>query len=248
MQRKSDQSRHLPIQVEPPPLVQFVLLSMLLHGLLIVLLGTATSGGARRGDGWWGPLDITLRPMSPEGGAGFTLAPGAETMLRGAALLRRLSGAAAGAGCDAEGQGGDTHRAEPVGLREAPAAPAPSEVRDAIPDSFAHASADTRRIAAAARSQRAGGSRQAARFTHGSPTRDVAPQVPESEAAPREVPMPVMAPPERVAPPKDRSAVHTTRRIASTRSTGCATRLHRSKRIRGKRRRPRPVPKMREAP
>ena len=33
-------------------LLQFVLLSMLLHVLVVVIFGNTSSGGARRGDGW----------------------------------------------------------------------------------------------------------------------------------------------------------------------------------------------------
>src|SRR5271156_4061865 len=63
--------------VDPPTLLQFVLLSMLLHLLLVVLFGNPT-GGARRDEAWWGPLDVTLRPPSPEPGSEFRLAPGME--------------------------------------------------------------------------------------------------------------------------------------------------------------------------
>src|SRR5439155_3015332 len=61
--------------IDQPTLLQFVLLSMLLHVLLIVLFGNPT-GGARRGEGWPGPLDVTLRRSSPEPGPNFRLAPG----------------------------------------------------------------------------------------------------------------------------------------------------------------------------
>jgi len=86
--------RYSPANAESPTLLQFVFLSMLLHMLLVVLFGNTISGGARRGDGWLGPLDVTLRQMSPERGSGFTLAPGADTNLPGAALLRRRAGSA----------------------------------------------------------------------------------------------------------------------------------------------------------
>ena len=61
--------------IDQPTLLQFVLLSMLLHVLLIVLFGNPT-GGARRNEGWPGPLDVTLRRLSPEAGPSFRLAPG----------------------------------------------------------------------------------------------------------------------------------------------------------------------------
>src|SRR5437870_10818502 len=60
--------------IDQPTLLQFVLLSMLLHVLLIVLFGNPT-GGARRSDGWPRSLDVTLRRSSPEPGS-FRLAPG----------------------------------------------------------------------------------------------------------------------------------------------------------------------------
>ncbi len=80
------------VHVESPPLLQFVLLSMLLHVLFVAVFGSTTSGGARRGDSLLGSLDVTLRQISPERGSGFTLAPGAATNSPGAALLRRLEG------------------------------------------------------------------------------------------------------------------------------------------------------------
>ena len=61
--------------IDQPTLLQFVLLSMLLHVLLIVLFGNPT-GGARRNEGWPGPLDVTLRRLSPEARPSFRLAPG----------------------------------------------------------------------------------------------------------------------------------------------------------------------------
>jgi hypothetical protein len=45
---------------DPPPLSQFVLLSMLLHGLLIALFG-APSGGSREGRAMWGSMHVELR-------------------------------------------------------------------------------------------------------------------------------------------------------------------------------------------
>lgn len=85
-------SRNRPSHTEPSPLLQFLLLSVLLHTLVILLFGTTNYGGARRGDSRFGTLDVTLREISPERGSGFTLAPGADTTLPGAALLRRLEG------------------------------------------------------------------------------------------------------------------------------------------------------------
>ncbi|HEX9275655.1 MAG TPA: hypothetical protein VGA51_04550 [Casimicrobiaceae bacterium] len=67
--------------VDQPTLLQFVLLSMLLHVLLIVLFGNPV-GGTRRGEAWWGPLDVTLRRLAPEAGSGFRPAPGAAPPAR----------------------------------------------------------------------------------------------------------------------------------------------------------------------
>ncbi|MDQ6917705.1 MAG: hypothetical protein M3023_07785 [Pseudomonadota bacterium] len=66
---------------------------MLLHLLVIVLIGDATRSGARRGESFWGSLDVSLRRPSPEPGAGVKLAPGAETSSPGAVALRRPQGA-----------------------------------------------------------------------------------------------------------------------------------------------------------
>jgi len=77
--RRSARTPYPAVRVDSPTLLQFVFLSMLLHLLFIVLFGNTTSGGARRGDGEPGSLDVTLRYMSPERGSGFTLAPGARS-------------------------------------------------------------------------------------------------------------------------------------------------------------------------
>ena len=71
-------------------LLQFVVLSLLLHILVVLVFGSRVSGSDRRGDGASGALDVTLRRLSPERGSGFTLAPGADSPLPGSALLRRL--------------------------------------------------------------------------------------------------------------------------------------------------------------
>ena len=76
----------MPAAVEPPTFLQFVLLSMLLHVLVVVLFGNAPGVGAPRGEGWWGPLDVTLRrltqPATPPG-----IGPFGE---RGAPAARRV--------------------------------------------------------------------------------------------------------------------------------------------------------------
>jgi hypothetical protein len=93
-QRRPARPASRSVAVDPPTLLQFVLLSMLLHVLLIVLFGNPVGGSARRSDGWWGPLDVTLRRLSPEPGSGFKLAPGAETSAPGVSLRRRSAGVA----------------------------------------------------------------------------------------------------------------------------------------------------------
>jgi len=132
----SVRSRIARVSEDSPLLLQFVLLSMLLHMLVVLMFGTATVGGARRGDGWLGPLDVTLRPLSPERGAGFTLAPGAEAQPPGAALLRRMEGATT-----APVAAKQVPSAVPVTPPETSSAapspapsPPPAEVRDAVPD------------------------------------------------------------------------------------------------------------------
>ena len=73
----------------------FVGLSLLLHALVIAFFGSAAGGGAQRGDETWGTLDVTLRRMTSEPGAGLRLAPGAETTSPGTAFLRRRGSATA---------------------------------------------------------------------------------------------------------------------------------------------------------
>src|SRR3989442_13914520 len=73
-QRRPARSASRSFAIDQPTLLQFVLLSMLLHVLLIVLFGNPT-GGARRSDGWPGSLDVTLRRSSPGPGS-FRPAPG----------------------------------------------------------------------------------------------------------------------------------------------------------------------------
>ena len=51
-QRRIARLPYSSIKVESPVLLQFVLLSMLLHVLVVVIFGNTSSGGARRGDGW----------------------------------------------------------------------------------------------------------------------------------------------------------------------------------------------------
>ncbi len=187
-----------------PMLLQFVLLSMLLHVLLVLIFGSATMtpSGARRGDGWLGPLDVSLRQVSPERGAGFTLAPGADTKLPGEALLRRLSGSAAAPAAVREMKPvPPASPSEPERMAPRPSAPAPSDAGAAVPevtipptpplvetlpslDRAAPEEVDKPVVPRPA-----------------TPSR-VMPPIPEPVIAPRQVPMPAATPLEKLAPPK----------------------------------------------
>jgi hypothetical protein len=92
-ERKRARTRSRSFAADQPTLSQFVLLSMLLHVLLIVLFGNPTGSGGRRSEGWWGPLDVTLRSLSPETGSRATVLPGGEKRASDE-LLRRLRNAA----------------------------------------------------------------------------------------------------------------------------------------------------------
>jgi hypothetical protein len=123
------------VDFEPPTLLQFVVLSMLLHVLIVVVFGNPI-GTARRGDGWWGPLNVSLQRLLPDPGSGFTLAPGVDTTAPGTELLRRRDRAAtspakparnvdAGAAPSETGFGAAEERAAPPPIEAAPV-PAPS--------------------------------------------------------------------------------------------------------------------------
>jgi len=122
-----------PAPADQALLLQFVVLSLLLHILVILAFGSRSAGSDRRGDGGPGSLDVTLRRLSPEPGTGFTLAPGADSASAGSALLRRLLGRPAP----------PAKAATPVPPAAMPApsgpAPAPPEVPPAAPESMAPA-------------------------------------------------------------------------------------------------------------
>ncbi len=108
-------------RIDEPTLFQFVVLSMLLHILAIVLFGsTGRGGGVGRSEELLGALDVTLRRLAPEHGAGFRLAPGATDAAPSSApsLLPRPESASK-----------RLVREKPAG--EAPE-PAPSETRELI--------------------------------------------------------------------------------------------------------------------
>ncbi len=92
-------------------LLQFVLLSMLLHLLVVLVFGTSTNGGARRGDGWHGSARCNAAAVVA--GARFQLHAGTG---RRRATVRRCAAAAHGwrddgAGHVATGQGRGAGRA-----------------------------------------------------------------------------------------------------------------------------------------
>ena len=213
-QRKSARPRHWPANAESPTLLQFVFLSMLLHMLLVVLFGNTISGGARRGDGWLGPLDVTLRQMSPERGSGFTLAPGADTNLPGAALLRRRDGSTTAPAATPQGNAA-TRAAPQVPTSAAPVPPAPVSP---VP---APASTDVSESAAdVSLSPRPPPVESLPRLDRSAPVEvdkplvsptvlppKVSPPAPEQEVAPRialpprDAPIAPTTPPEPIAPP-----------------------------------------------
>jgi hypothetical protein len=128
--------RSSPRELTQPTLLQFVLLSMLLHVLVVVLFGTTTSTGARRSDGLLGALDVTLRQLSPERGSGFLFAPGTDTSSPGDALLRRLEGATATPPIVPKGGPSDsaTPRAELPPVTASPTPVPPEDAGQAVPD------------------------------------------------------------------------------------------------------------------
>ena len=73
--------------VDQPRLFRFVVLSMLLHLWIVVLFGTSTYSGARRDHDFGGAFDVSLRALIEDRGSGFRLAPGADTVAPGTALL-----------------------------------------------------------------------------------------------------------------------------------------------------------------
>jgi len=187
-----------------PMLLQFVLLSMLLHVLLVLLFGSATMtmSGARRGDGWLGPLDVTLRQVSPERGAGFTLAPGADTKLPGEALLRRLSGSAAAPAAVREMKTAPpASPSEPERTAPSPSAPAPSDAGAAVPEVTIP---PTPPLVETLPSLDRAAPEEVDKPVVPSPAAPsrVMPATPEPVIAPRQVPMPAATPLEKIAPPK----------------------------------------------
>jgi hypothetical protein len=80
VRRASARARNRSTRIDEPTLLQFVLLSMLLHILAIVMFGT-TNRGVGRGDEILGTLDVTLRRLAAAPGASIKLAPGSPGAL-----------------------------------------------------------------------------------------------------------------------------------------------------------------------
>ena len=178
LQRRPARPASRSFAVDQPTLLQFVLLSMLLHVLLIMLFGNP-AGGTRGGEQWWGPLDVTLRRLSPEPGSGFRLAPGAETSTPGVSLhrLERVPEPVIAPDITQ-----DAAPAQPAPAQALPRLyhPAPEEVDKPLTTPTV-APAEIERIA---------------------PARIERELAPPLELPPRAVPMAPAAPIERVAPPQ----------------------------------------------
>ncbi|HEV8551808.1 MAG TPA: hypothetical protein VGR65_00255 [Casimicrobiaceae bacterium] len=196
-QRRPARPASRSVAVDPPTLLQFVVLSMLLHVLLIVLFGNPVGGSARRSDGSWGPLDVTLRRLSPEPGSAFKLAPGAETSAPGVSLRRRSAGAADMNRLQRVPEPADAsqpaQQAAPTAEEAAtPAQPAPGEALPRL-NRTAPEELDkplTPSVVSPAKIER---------IAPASIERELAPRL---ELPPRAVPMAPAAPLERVAPPQ----------------------------------------------
>lgn len=188
----SSRRRYAPAQVEQPKLFEFLILSMLIHVLVIVLFGNATGGAGRRGEEWWSQLDVILRRPSTGPGAGFRLAPGAETSAPGSALLPRPGTAPARPRVEpppaAEPPAPESNRIEPA-PEAAPRVQPPSV--EPLPGLNPNAPEEVDKT-----------------FAPAAPLERVAPSkierqlAPPLELTPREVPIAPAVPLERVAPPR----------------------------------------------
>ena len=195
-----------PARVGQPSLLEFLILSMLLHLLVIVLFGNP-SGGTRRSEQSSSSLDVILGRPTTEAGTGFRLAPGAETTTPGSALLPRTGAApqapAVPIGADERSAGQPppqpaperTERPAPTPESAAPAKeiapPAPSRPREVPPGLNLQAPQEVDRT-----------------FAPRPPLEGLAPPkfegrlAPPAELAPSEVPAAPTAPLERIAPSK----------------------------------------------
>ena len=120
----------------PPTLIQFVVLSMLLHLLVVILFGTTPGGSASRGEQLLGVLDVTLRRLTPDVGSGIRLSPGAATTAPGTALLPRPESAARPAAPSAQPPAEQVPSApapEPAAASAAEPSPSPPNAAPAPP-------------------------------------------------------------------------------------------------------------------
>jgi hypothetical protein len=181
--RRPARRRYVAARVDSPTLFQFVTLSMLVHVLVILLFGNVQSIGGRESESWWGPLNVTLRRLTPEIGSGIRLAPGVDRGEADRSLLRR-----------------------PEVRRETPREQAPTRVE---PTPEAPASVETLpRLNLEAPEQV---DREV--IQQPAPIKRIAPRRPELEAVPpvqlppREVPMVPSVPIERIEAPKIKQPV-----------------------------------------
>ena len=230
--------RNSPANVVSPTLLQFVLLSMLLHLLLVLFFGTTQSGSSRRGDGWLGPLDVTLRQLSPERGSGFTWAPGADTDLPGTAVLRRLDGSTTAPP--------STQPQEKTAAPVVPQEPPRTVPSEPVPPPVPASTDASESVPEVSLSRRPLPAESLPRFDRNAPeevdkplippaipTPPISPPRTEKEIVPpvvtppREVPMPPMAPIapiERVAPRTARAATRPASGTSSARGSDCPAR------------------------
>ncbi|WP_395700430.1 hypothetical protein [Aquabacterium sp.] len=82
-----------PNGLQPPKLVQCLVLALLLHVLAILLIGTVPNGTAQPGEGVWGAINVTLRGLRNETGAGEPRPPAPSTGPTGSARQERFGGA-----------------------------------------------------------------------------------------------------------------------------------------------------------
>jgi len=164
--------------VDSPTLFQFVALSMLVHVLVILLFGNVQSIGDRESESWWGPLNVTLRRLTPEIGSGIRLAPGADRGEAERSLLR-----------------------QPEVRRETPREQAPTRA-EPTPEPPAPVEALPRQNLEAPEQVDREMIQQPAPIEHIAPRRLEREAVPPVELPPREVPMAPNVPLERIESPK----------------------------------------------
>ena len=191
-------------RISQPSLLEFLILSMLLHLLVIVLFGNPSGGSLRRGEESSSPLDVRLRRPTAEPGAGFRLAPGAETTERGSALLPR------------PGAASQPSTGGPGAAERAPVPPAPglkgerSEVPAAAPEAAGRPQEALPRAPSTSREAPPGLNLEAPQEVDRTfvpkPKQRLTPRdfqgrlAAPAELAPLEVPVPPSAPLQRIAP------------------------------------------------